>query len=175
MLSRFLKLSYHFAVYAVGVCVLLTAVAVTIGRLLLPDIGSYREEIQAWVSRNMGYPVVIHHLEASWEGWVPNLYLRDIDLMNRQGTAVITHFDSAQVSIAPLASLWQRSPVPGHLTVSGVRLWAVRQADGSLYFELELDDAWVWDMYRPARFVKRVKVMTFRDVNIEELEQSSAI
>ncbi len=50
-----------------------------------------------------------------------------------------------------------------------------RRLDGSLYFELELNDAWVWDMYRPARFVKRVKVMTFRDVNIEELEPSSAL
>ena len=45
-----------------------------------------------------------------------------------------------------------------------------READGAVYFELELDDAWVWDMYRPARFVKRVKVMTFRDVNIEEIQ-----
>ena len=48
-----------------------------------------------------------------------------------------------------------------------------RARDGSVYFELELGDAWVWDMYRPARFVKNVKVMTFRDVNIEEtLSQS---
>lgn len=47
---------------------------------------------------------------------------------------------------------------------------STRRDDGAVYFELELDDAWVWDMYRPARFVKRVKVMTFRDVNIEELE-----
>ncbi|HHC08765.1 MAG TPA: DUF2469 family protein [Actinobacteria bacterium] len=46
----------------------------------------------------------------------------------------------------------------------------VREADGSVFFELVLDDAWVWDMYRPARFVKRVKVLTFRDVNIEEVE-----
>jgi hypothetical protein len=30
-------------------------------------------------------------------------------------------------------------------------------------------------MYRPARFVKSVKVMTFRDVNIEELELTSAL
>ncbi len=49
---------------------------------------------------------------------------------------------------------------------------ATKQMDGSVYFELELTDAWVWDMYRPARFVKRVKVMTFRDINIEELEHS---
>ena len=36
------------------------------------------------------------------------------------------------------------------------------------FIEYTLTDCWVWDMYRPARFVKNVKVMTFRDVNIEE-------
>jgi hypothetical protein len=40
---------------------------------------------------------------------------------------------------------------------------------GDVWFELELRDAWVWDMYRPARFIKQVRVLTFRDVNIEEL------
>ena len=35
--------------------------------------------------------------------------------------------------------------------------------------ELSLTDAWVWDMYRPARFVPSVRIMTFRDVNIERL------
>ena len=39
----------------------------------------------------------------------------------------------------------------------------------SAYFEILLEDAWVWDMYRPARFVASVRVMTFRDVNIEEI------
>ncbi|HEY8340661.1 MAG TPA: DUF2469 family protein, partial [Egibacteraceae bacterium] len=34
-----------------------------------------------------------------------------------------------------------------------------------------LRDAWVWDMYRPARFVPSVRVLTFRDVNIEELSR----
>ena len=43
--------------------------------------------------------------------------------------------------------------------------------DGEVYFELRMSDAWVWDMYRPARFVKQVRVITFKDVNIEELEK----
>jgi hypothetical protein len=45
-----------------------------------------------------------------------------------------------------------------------------KHGDGSTYFEIELEDAWVWDMYRPARFLQNVRVMTFRDVNIEQLE-----
>ena len=45
-----------------------------------------------------------------------------------------------------------------------------KDSNGSVYFQIELKDAWVWDMYRPARFLKQVRVMTFRDVNVEELE-----
>jgi Protein of unknown function (DUF2469) len=40
---------------------------------------------------------------------------------------------------------------------------------GGVWFEVELTDAWVWDMYRPARCVSRVSVSTTRDVNVEEL------
>ncbi|MGH2590506.1 MAG: DUF2469 family protein [Actinomycetota bacterium] len=37
------------------------------------------------------------------------------------------------------------------------------------WVEVRLGDAWVWDMFRPARFVSSVRVMTRRDVNVEEL------
>ena len=37
------------------------------------------------------------------------------------------------------------------------------------WVQVELADAWVWDMFRPARFVSSVKVLTRRDVNVEEL------
>jgi|SRR5580704_16736995 hypothetical protein len=40
---------------------------------------------------------------------------------------------------------------------------------GRTYLEIILGDAWVWDMYRPARFVSSVRVVTFKDVNVEEL------
>ena len=43
--------------------------------------------------------------------------------------------------------------------------------NGRQFFRLTLNDAWVWDMYRPARFVKHVRVITFKDVNIEEVEK----
>lgn len=45
-----------------------------------------------------------------------------------------------------------------------------RSAGSSAYFEVLLEDAWVWDMYRPARFLQKVRVLSFRDLNIEELE-----
>lgn len=47
-----------------------------------------------------------------------------------------------------------------------------RNVSGEVYFELTLTDAWVWDTYRTSRFVDRVHVVTFKDVNIEELPPS---
>lgn len=44
-----------------------------------------------------------------------------------------------------------------------------RSDGGEVYFEVAMTDAWVWDVYRPARFVKNVRVVTFKDVNVEEL------
>ena len=40
---------------------------------------------------------------------------------------------------------------------------------GRIRVEVELRDAWVWDMYRNTRFVADVRVVTFNDVNVEEL------
>jgi len=43
------------------------------------------------------------------------------------------------------------------------------------WVEVVLADAWVWDMFRPARFVSNVRVMTRRDVNVEELRQDDSV
>ena len=37
------------------------------------------------------------------------------------------------------------------------------------YFELTMSDVWVWDVYRSDRFVQSVRVLTFKDVNVEKL------
>jgi hypothetical protein len=45
----------------------------------------------------------------------------------------------------------------------------VRSEGTPTLLEVILHDAWVWDMYRAARFVPSVRILTFRDVNIERL------
>ena len=46
------------------------------------------------------------------------------------------------------------------------------QPKGEHWVEVQLEDAWVWDMFRPARFVSTVRVLTRRDVNVEELSHN---
>jgi hypothetical protein len=45
----------------------------------------------------------------------------------------------------------------------------IQPHDDGPWFEVILSDVWVWDMYRPARFVPRVRVVTIHDINVEEL------
>lgn len=46
---------------------------------------------------------------------------------------------------------------------------------GEVYFEVSIKDAWVWDMYRTARYLKSGRVLTFKDVNVEELSGTIAV
>ena len=135
MLKRTISTLYHFTVYAVGVIVLLAAVTVTMLRLLLPDIGQYRSEIEAWGSRYMGFPLVIRAIDASWQGWIPNLNLSDIDLLSKAGTDSIIHFDSAQVKLDPIATLLKRRLVPRRLMVSGFDLSVIQQGNGAIIIQ----------------------------------------
>ncbi len=50
----------------------------------------------------------------------------------------------------------------------------VEDRGGQVFYRIDLEDAWVWDMFRPARFVTKVQVLTFRDVNIEELDKKDS-
>ena len=45
----------------------------------------------------------------------------------------------------------------------------VRERGNDFYFELTINDVWVWDIYRSDSFVSSVTVLTFKDVNVEEL------
>ena len=57
---------------------------------------------------------------------------------------------------------------------NGVQVTQVADAARPL-IEVVLTDAWVWDMYRKTRFVPKVRVLTFKDVNVEELPATETI
>jgi hypothetical protein len=45
----------------------------------------------------------------------------------------------------------------------------VRNEGGRTWFEVELRDAWVLDMFRTNRFLPRTRLLSFKDVVVEEL------
>lgn len=48
-------------------------------------------------------------------------------------------------------------------------------AVGDIFFEVTLTDAWVWDIYRASRFIRSARIVTFKDVNVEELNKPDIV
>ena len=44
-----------------------------------------------------------------------------------------------------------------------------RDTEHDFYFEISMTDVWVWDIYRADRFVKSVRVLTFKAVSYTHL------
>lgn len=132
MLKKNLKSLYRLIGYTAAILIINAAVLVTAIRLALPGIGHYKEEIQAWVSAYMDYPVTIDNIHAEWRGWVPHLYLENIDLYTQDGGQLIIRFDSAHLKLDLFTSLAQREIVPNYLAVSGLELEFTRNVDGSI-------------------------------------------
>lgn len=132
MSNRIFTGLYHFFWYAFAFIILNAAVLVTVVRLALPEIGSYNNEIQSWVSKQMEHPVVIDRISAEWQRWTPNLYLENIDLYTQDNNKLITKLDSAHIGIDLIASIRAGEIVPNYLSVSGLDLSISRRHDGSL-------------------------------------------
>jgi hypothetical protein len=45
--------------------------------------------------------------------------------------------------------------------------------NGQVYFEVVVGDAWIWDTHRPARLVRSARIITFKDVHVEELQPAA--
>ena len=53
--------------------------------LILPNIESYRPEVERQISRTLGLAVSIGGIEASWDGIHPDLILSDVRIADAQG------------------------------------------------------------------------------------------
>ncbi len=123
---------YHFLWYALAAVLISAAIVVTAARLALPGIGEYKNEIEAWVSEYMDYPLQIDSISADWKGWSPQLHLTQIDLYNIDNTEVVAKFDHASLGIDLIGSLIKGEVIPQRLAVTGLDLQLTRKTDGSI-------------------------------------------
>src|SRR5512135_2258250 len=86
MLKTSWRWTYRIAAAAVLLAGLVFAgVVLSLRYWLLPNIGQYRTDIAASVSRAAGTPVTIGAIAADWQGLRPHLSLDDVQVYDRQG------------------------------------------------------------------------------------------
>ncbi len=123
-----------FVWYSGASLLVLFAVIVTLFRLYIASADEYRVQLEAIAGLYLGQPVTISGMDARVVGISPTAILSDVVLIQKDGRGVLSRFDSVSISLKPLASLWQRTPIIA-LTVSGANLEITRKHDGTLGVE----------------------------------------
>ena len=172
-MPRSLKKALRWLVGAVCVALLVVALLLGLLRVLMPLVPTFQEEIAAWTSDALGYPVEFARIEPSWGFTGPEFRLRGVRVMSERGGGPLLLADEILVGI----NLWTLLPGPGlnldRMSIVGARL-SVRRLDPETvsvqgrdpaYYpggparllafappELQLRDVWI-DFEEPARSV----------------------
>lgn len=121
--------------FTVAGSVILIAVALSLTRLLLPNLESYRGQVEEQASAALGQAVRIKTLRTRLIGLTPTVVLEDVRLLDSKAEQAVAHFREARVGIDLLESLKQYQLVTAELTVLGAELTVLRRVDGSLRVE----------------------------------------
>ena len=98
---------------------------------ILPEIGTYRADIEAQISRAAGQKVVIGEIAAGWRGVRPHLNLGKVVIHDRAGQPTLA-FDAVEATLS-WRTLYALELRLHHLEISRPRLEIKREKDGLIY------------------------------------------
>ena len=116
--------------YPLVFLILLTTIFFIGIQLTLPKINTYKDEIQSIISEYVGYSLNIEKIEAEWKDFTPNLYLKNIKLLEHNTNIEIIEFHTAKVGINLLKSIVARKIIPNYVLIAGLNLEIYRNKDG---------------------------------------------
>ena len=118
-----------------GVALLCAATLVGM-RILLPELGHYRPQIETWLSRVTERQVEIGAIDAHWRGWTTVFRIKDVRIGGgeaRSGAPAVPAIRLADLtfSVDPLDLLRSGAFQPRDVTASGASLVVTRRPDGA--------------------------------------------
>ena len=130
----------RWGAYTLAAVVVLVAATLVGLRLLLPELGHYRSEIERWLSRATDRQVEIGSIDAHWRGWTPVFRIREVRLAGGESPADAPtdagiRLADLTFSIDPLDLLRSRAFRPREVSASGASFVIVRRSDGSFAVE----------------------------------------
>ncbi len=127
--------------FALAGIVVLAAAALVGLRLLLPELGHYRPQIEQWLSHTTGRPVEIGAVDAMWHGWTPVFRIRDIRLAGDETAA-----DPSAEALAD-SSVENPTDLPAEVPTDPSADGAIRLAN--LTFSLDLPELLRSGVFQP--------------------------
>lgn len=119
VLGTFIRRAKALFWTAFSILVIFAAVVMGVGKLLIPYSGHYKPDLEAWLSKEFGQPVVLESFTGEWTAFGPRLSLQGMKLLPRlpegegaapgQTTEVV--IESAALDIKPLNLLLPGFPL----------------------------------------------------------------
>jgi hypothetical protein len=98
---------------------------------VLPNIESYRDDIERGISQAAGLPVTIARIDTHWQGLRPHLSLRGFSIHDAAGRPGLT-FDTVETELS-WASLWNWQLRLHRLEVDAPSLQVRREKSGRIF------------------------------------------
>jgi len=130
----------RFLLYAVTAVVVTAAVLLSLARLFIADVKTYRYDVEQIASAFLGHPVRIESMDARFEGLTPTLVFRGVRMLDKRGRRELAGFREARLGIAVWDSILAERVVPARFVIEGIDLVIARQKDGSIQVQgIDLD------------------------------------
>lgn len=129
------------------------ATAVSVARLLIPELEAYREDIQARISERIEAPVKIGMLAAGMRGFLPELVLKQVDVFDVERLKPTIRFDEISVGVDIKHLIFQQQLRPLWVSVVGADLSIKRKKTGGISIVgLKSDDDPPYWLFEGSRF-----------------------
>lgn len=128
-----MRAKFRSLFWTLGVIIIIvSAVTLSSLRLLIPQVPTYRAEIESWLTLTLGYPVHIGAISAELRGVGAALRFSDVTLINEQHHTPVFSFHQVLVDVNLWESLLAGRLELGRVTLVGVEVEVIRETDGSL-------------------------------------------
>ena len=134
-MKRVIFHSLHLSWLAVGVALILFALALSLLRLGMPWASDYRDQIASEISRIIKHPVDIRTLKLGWSGHRPMVQIRDINVSEPGTHKPLMGFDHLYIELDPWRSLTQWRPAAHRVVLAGSHIAITRSSDGQIHFK----------------------------------------
>jgi uncharacterized protein (TIGR02099 family) len=121
-LKKLLSTFFRIGCYFFAILVVLAAVSVVLARALTPLLNDHIPYFEKWAGDLLNSQIKIGRLEANWQGWHPDLKLKNISVLSKDGKKTQLHINLLQVDISVYHSLFAKSIQPNNIEITGVDL-----------------------------------------------------
>ncbi|MDH3714279.1 MAG: YhdP family protein [Gammaproteobacteria bacterium] len=131
-MNRFFKRIAISLWWLVAVCVISAALLLGMARLLLPSLGNYRSDVEAWLSEYLQHSVSVDSLDLRWRGLGLQLTLKGFQIAEPVADTALLGVREAFVDTDLWNLLLQREGVVRGIDLVGLALQLDVRHDGSI-------------------------------------------